>query len=84
MAVSGTSIAFGVFIPPLVKAMNWSHSALSFTYALSARVARIGVLVVGSLVQRSLEPREMAPTGGRPAHILTNVGACIRSGLSRS
>jgi hypothetical protein len=36
MAVSGTSIAFGVFIPPSVKAMSWSHSALSFTYALPA------------------------------------------------
>jgi hypothetical protein len=84
MAVSDTSIAFGVFIPPLLKAMSWSHSALSYTYALSSMVTRIGVLVVGSLVQRSLEPRETAPTGGRLAYILTSVGAWIPSGLSRS
>lgn len=55
MAVSGTSMAFGVFIPPLVKDMGWSHSALSFTYALSSIVTGGGVLVVGSLVHsRSL------------------------------
>ena len=55
MSVSGASMAFGVFIPPLVKAMGWSHSALSFTYALSSVVTGLGVLVVGSLVHaRSL------------------------------
>jgi hypothetical protein len=55
MSVSGASMAFGVFIPPLVKAMGWSPSALSFTYTLSSMVTGIGVLVVGSLVHaRSL------------------------------
>src|SRR5918992_688595 len=35
--------------------MGWSHSALSFTYALSSMVTGVGVLVVGSLVHtRSL------------------------------
>jgi MFS family permease len=46
---SGTMMAFGVFITPLSEAMGWSHSALSFTYALSAIVTGLGVLVVGSL-----------------------------------
>ena len=46
---SGTMMAFGVFISPLSEAMGWSHSALSFTYALSAIVTGLGVLVVGSL-----------------------------------
>jgi MFS family permease len=55
MAMSGASMAFGVFIPPLVQDMGWSHSALSFTYALSSMVTGVGVLVVGSLVHtRSL------------------------------
>jgi MFS family permease len=45
---SGTMMAFGVFINPLADAMGWSHSALSFTYALSAIVSGIGVLFVGS------------------------------------
>jgi hypothetical protein len=49
MAMSGSSMAFGVFIPPLVQDMGWSHSALSFTYALSSLVTGVGVLVVGSL-----------------------------------
>jgi MFS family permease len=46
---SGTMMAFGVFITPLAEDMGWSHSALSFTYALSAIVSGLGVLVVGSL-----------------------------------
>src|SRR5262245_21149173 len=46
---SGTMMAFGVFITPLVDDMGWSHSALSFAYALSAIVSGVGVLVVGSL-----------------------------------
>ena len=50
VAVSGTSMAFGVFIPPLVQDTGRSHSALSFTYALSSVVTGVGVLVVGSLV----------------------------------
>jgi MFS family permease len=49
MVASGTMMAFGVFITPLSEAMGWSHSALSFTYALSAVVTGLGVLVVGSL-----------------------------------
>lgn len=49
MMASGTMMAFGVFITPLSEAMGWSHSALSFTYALSAIVSGLGVLVVGSL-----------------------------------
>jgi MFS family permease len=55
VAMSGASMAFGVFIPPLVQDMGGSHSALSFTYALSSMVTGVGVLVVGSLVHtRSL------------------------------
>jgi MFS family permease len=46
---SGTMMAFGVFITPLSEAMGWSHSALSFTYALSAIVTGLGVLVIGSI-----------------------------------
>jgi MFS family permease len=49
LVASGTMMAFGVFITPLSEAMGWSHSALSFTYALSAIVTGLGVLVVGSL-----------------------------------
>lgn len=49
MVASGTMMAFGVFITPLSEEMGWSHSALSFTYALSAIVTGLGVLVVGSL-----------------------------------
>lgn len=45
---SGTMMAFGVFINPLSEAMGWSHSSLSFTYALSAIVSGVGVLFVGS------------------------------------
>lgn len=48
MMASGTMMAFGVFINPLVDDMGWSHSALSFTYALSSIVSGVGVLVMGS------------------------------------
>ena len=48
MMASGTMMAFGVFINPLVDDMGWSHSALSFTYALSAVVSGVGVLAIGS------------------------------------
>lgn len=47
---SGTMMAFGVFITPLAEDMGWSHSALSFSYALSALVTGIGVLIVGSFM----------------------------------
>lgn len=50
VVASGTRMAFGVFITPLADAMGWSHSALSFSYALSSIVSGIGVLVVGSLL----------------------------------
>jgi MFS family permease len=50
MMASGTMMAFGVFINPLVEDMGWSHSALSFTYALSAIVSGLGILAVGSLM----------------------------------
>ena len=33
---SGTMMGFGVFITPMAEDMGWSHSALSFSYALSA------------------------------------------------
>ncbi len=47
---SGTMMAFGVFINPMADDMGWSHSALSFTYALSAIVSGLGILGVGSLM----------------------------------
>jgi MFS family permease len=45
---SGTMMAFGVYINPLAEDMGWSHSALSFSYALSAIVSGVGVLAIGS------------------------------------
>ena len=48
MMASGTMMAFGVFINPLVEDMGWSHSALSFTYALSSLISGLGVLAIGS------------------------------------
>ena len=42
---SGTMMGFGVFITPMAEDMGWSHSALSFSYALSAMVTGIGVLI---------------------------------------
>lgn len=50
MMASGTMMAFGVFINPLVEDMGWSHSALSLTYAISAIVSGVGVLAVGSFM----------------------------------
>jgi MFS family permease len=47
---SGTMMGFGVFITPMAEDMGWSHSALSFSYALSAMVTGIGVLIVGSFL----------------------------------
>lgn len=47
---SGTMMAFGVFITPLADDMGWSHSALSFSYALSALTTGVGVLIVGSFM----------------------------------
>ena len=47
---SGTMMGFGVFITPMAEDMGWSHSALSFSYALSALVTGIGVLIVGSFL----------------------------------
>jgi MFS family permease len=47
---SGTMMGFGVFITPMAEDMGWSHSALSFAYALSAIVTGIGVLIVGSFL----------------------------------
>ena len=47
---SGTMMAFGVFINPMADDMGWSHSALSFTYAISAIVSGLGILGVGSLM----------------------------------
>jgi MFS family permease len=50
MVVSGTMVAFGVFITPMAEDMGWSHSALSFTYAISAIVSGLGILAVGSII----------------------------------
>ena len=47
---SGTMMGFGVFITPMADDMGWSHSALSFSYSLSAIVTGIGVLIVGSFL----------------------------------
>jgi MFS family permease len=47
---SGTMMGFGVFIDPMADDMGWSHSALSFAYAISSLVTGIGVLLVGSIL----------------------------------
>ena len=47
---SGTMMGFGVFITPMAEDMGWSHSALSFSYALSALSTGMGVLVIGSFL----------------------------------
>src|SRR3989442_11617822 len=47
---SGTMMGFGVFITPMAEDMGWSHSALSFAYALSALTTGMGVLIVGSFL----------------------------------
>ena len=50
MASSGTMMAFGVFINPMSADLGWSHSILSFSYAVSSIVSGIGILVVGSML----------------------------------
>ena len=50
MASSGTMMAFGVFINPMSADLGWSHSILSFSYAVSSIVSGIGILVVGSVL----------------------------------
>ncbi len=50
MMTSGTMMAFGVFLNPMVEDMGWSYSALSFTYAISSIVSGLGILAVGSLI----------------------------------
>jgi MFS family permease len=50
LVASGTMMAFGVFITPMAEDMGWSHSALSFTYAISAIVSGLGILAVGSII----------------------------------
>ncbi len=47
---SGTMMGFGVFITPMAEDMGWSHSALSFSYAMSAMVTGVGVLIIGSFM----------------------------------
>ena len=47
---SGTMMGFGVFINPMAEDMGWSHSSLSFAYAISSIVTGLGVLVVGSVL----------------------------------
>jgi MFS family permease len=47
---SGTMMAFGIFINPMADDMGWSHSALSFTYAISSIVSGLGILGVGTLM----------------------------------
>ena len=50
MASSGTMMAFGVFINPMAEDLGWSHSVLSFSYAVSSIVSGLGILVVGSYI----------------------------------
>jgi hypothetical protein len=50
MASSGTMMAFGVFINPMAEDLGWSHSILSFSYAVSSIVSGLGILVVGSYI----------------------------------
>jgi MFS family permease len=50
---SGTMMGFGVFINPMADDMGWSHSSLSFAYALSSLVTGVGVLIVGSFMHTS-------------------------------
>src|SRR6266516_546645 len=47
---SGTMMGFGVFITPMADDIVWSHSDLSFSYALYALVTGMGVLIVGSFL----------------------------------
>lgn len=50
LVASGTLMAFGVFLTPMAADMGWSHSALSFAYAISSIVSGLGILLVGSLI----------------------------------
>jgi sugar phosphate permease len=50
MVSSGTMMAFGVFINPMSVDLGWSHSVLSFSYAVSAIVSGLGILAVGSVL----------------------------------
>jgi len=50
MVSSGTMMAFGVFINPMSADLGWSHSVLSFSYAVSSIVSGAGILVVGSVL----------------------------------
>ena len=52
MASSGTTMAFGVFITPMASDLGWSHSILSFSYAVSSVVSGLGILVIGSIIHR--------------------------------
>ena len=52
LVASGTLMAFGVFINPMAAALGWSHSSLSFTYAISSIVSGLAILAVGSLIHR--------------------------------
>ena len=47
---SGSMMAFAIFINPMADDMGWSHSALSFTYAISSIVSGLGILGVGTLM----------------------------------
>ena len=74
LVASGTRMAFGVFITPLVDAMGWSHSAVSFTYALGSIITGVGVLVVGSFLH-SQSLRRLLLLGG----ILHGIGVYMTS-----
>jgi len=50
MVSSGTMMAFGVFINPMSADLGWSHSVLSFSYAVSSIVSGLGILAVGSML----------------------------------
>ncbi len=50
LVASGTMMAFGVFITPMVEDLGWSYSTLSFAYAISSIVSGLGLLAVGSLI----------------------------------
>ena len=52
MVSSGTMMAFGVFINPMAVDLGWSHSVLSFSYAVSSIVSGVGILAVGSISAR--------------------------------
>ena len=43
MASSGTMMAFGVFINPMTADLGWSHSVISFSYAVSSIVSGLNL-----------------------------------------